>query len=98
MKTIPAVVAMLALTFTGLVAQKQTAPRRQKKSQILFDFRIDRTTAPSKIPSATQRTVLSKVFRKYLADEAKCNPDFDASGGSDPLEAARNAGQIVPSI
>jgi hypothetical protein len=38
------------------------------------------------------------MFRKYLNDEAKCNPQFDASGSKDPLQAARNAGQIVPAI
>jgi hypothetical protein len=42
--------------------------------------------------------VLSKAFRKYLTDESKCNAQFDASGDTDPLRAAREAGQIVPSI
>jgi hypothetical protein len=42
--------------------------------------------------------VIAKVFRRYLTDESKCNPDFDASGATDALKAARNAGQIVPSI
>jgi hypothetical protein len=42
--------------------------------------------------------VLSKIFRRYLSDESKCNPQFDASGSADPLKAARNAGQMVPSI
>jgi hypothetical protein len=42
--------------------------------------------------------VLSKVFRKYLTDDSKCNREFDARSGKDPLKAARDAGQIVPSI
>lgn len=98
MKTIPFMLLMLALTFTPLVAQKRTTPVPQNPKQVLFDFRVARTSSPPKIPLATRRKLLSKVFRKYLTDESKCNPDFGASGGSDPLEAARDAGQIVPSI
>lgn len=89
---------MLALTCTGLVAQKRTFPALQKAKQIVFDFRVERTSATPKIPLATQRTVLSKVFRKYLTDESKCNSQFDASSSTDPLKAARNAGQMVPAI
>jgi hypothetical protein len=51
-----------------------------------------------RIPRETQKNVLSKVFRKYLTDENKCNPNFEARNATDPLLAARNAGQIVPSI
>jgi hypothetical protein len=98
MKTTPFILLMLALTCTGLVAQKQTTPVQQKLKQILFDFRVERTSAPTKIPLGTQRTVLSKVFRKYLTDEAKCNPQFDGSRGTDRLKAARIAGQMVPAI
>jgi len=96
MKTIAFVLLMLAHTGTGLIAQKQTTLPTPKP--ILFDFRGDRTSAPLKIPLATQRIVLSKIFRKYLTDESKCNPQFDASGSTDTLKAARNAGQIVPAI
>jgi hypothetical protein len=98
MKAIPLILPILALTVSGLVAQKQATPTLPKQRQMLFDFRIARTSAPPKIPLGTQRTVLSKIFRKYLTNESKCNPDLDASGGADPLEAARKAGQIVPSI
>ena len=98
MKTILFILLMFALTSAGLVAQKQITPALQKKAQILFDFRVERTSAPPQIPSATQRAVLSRVFRKYLIDEGQCNPKFDASSSSDPLKAARNAGQIVPAI
>jgi hypothetical protein len=98
MKTIPFILLMLALTCTGLLAQKRTFPALQKPKEILFDFRVNRTSAPPKIPLATQRSVLSKVFRKYLTDEGQCNPKFDASSSTDPLKAARNAGQIVPAI
>jgi hypothetical protein len=45
----------------------------------------------------TQRAVLSKVFRKYLTDDSKCNSGFDLNS-NDYLKAARNAGQIAPSI
>ena len=70
----------------------------KKPSQILFDFRVNQTSNPSKIPLATQRHVLGRVFRKYLSDEKKCNPPLETGSDSDPLKAARNAGQIVPSI
>lgn len=91
MKTILFLLMIVSLT----VAQK---PALQKGRQLLFDFRVDRATSPPKISLATRRTVLSKVFRKYLTDPGKCNPQFDASDGADPLAAARKAGQIVPSI
>lgn len=91
MKTILLLLAMAPLTMAQL-------PALQKERQVLLDFRIDRNTPADKISAATQRTVLSKVFRKYLNDERKCNSQFDASGSSDVLSAARQAGQIVPSI
>ncbi len=94
MKAIHLILPMLALTITGLVAQK---PAKQPR-QIVVDFRVERRSTPLKIPIATQRKVLSKVFRKYLTEESKCNPQFDASSDIDTLKAARNAGQIVPSI
>lgn len=98
MKTTPFFLVLIALTCTTLVAQKETMPTLQPGRQTLLDFRVVRNSPPPKIPLGTQRTVLSKVFRKYLADESKCNPDFDMGGGADPLAAARRAGQIVPSI
>jgi hypothetical protein len=98
MKSILLILLLLGLIVTGLVAQKRIFPTPQKPKQVLFDFRVERTGAPPKIPFATQKTMLSKVFPKYLTDEAQCNPEFDASSSNDRLEAARNAGQIVPSI
>lgn len=98
MKTIPLILFMLAFACTELVAQKQAIPPPKKPQQILFDFRVERSIAPPKIPTGTERNILSKVFRKYLTDEAKCNSEFDASRDTDHLRAARNAGQIVPSI
>ena len=87
---------ILLFAFASLaVAQK---PAMQKDRQMLFDFRTNDDSAPSKISPATERMVLSKVFRKYLPDANRCNSQFDASDGSDPLAAARKAGQIVPSI
>lgn len=91
MKTILLLLAMASLTMAQL-------PALQKDRQVLLDFRLVRNTADGKISVATQRTVLSKVFRKYLTDERRCNSQFDASGSSDVLAAARQAGQIVPSI
>src|SRR5215213_9591999 len=91
MKIIPFLLLIVSLA----VAQK---PTLQKDRQVLFDFRVDRNAAASKISAATEKSVLSKVFRKYLTDTNQCNADFDMSDGADPLAAARKAGQIVPSI
>ncbi|MCM3901883.1 MAG: hypothetical protein ND866_09275 [Pyrinomonadaceae bacterium] len=98
MKTISLILLIFALTVPGFVGQKQTTQPLKKPKQILFDFRVEQTSAPLRLPAATQKNVLSKVFRKYLTDEGKCNPEFDASSDTDYLKAARNAGQIVPSI
>lgn len=98
MKTIPLILFILAFTSSEIVAQMQTPSQAKTQKRILFDFRVQRTSAPAKISSATVRNVLSKVFRKYLNDESQCNPEFNASSDTDPLKAARNAGQIVPSI
>lgn len=85
---------ILALIVTALPHQQQL----QKLKQTLVDFRQDRTTPSPKISAATERSVLSKVFRQYLTDSNKCDQQFDASSNNDPLKAARNAGQIVPTI
>lgn len=69
----------------------------QKGRQVLFDFRNDHVSSPLKITPATQRMVLSKVFRKYLTDGNKCGHPTESSG-DDYLAAARRSGQIVPSI
>jgi len=92
MKTFP-LILLIALTSVGLMAQRP-APRKQT----LADFRLNETNTSPKIPAVTQRNVLSKVFRRYLTDEARCNRNFDAGNSTDPLRAARNAGQIVPVI
>src|SRR5687767_4838164 len=88
-------VCFLLVVVSLAVAQK---PTLQKDRQVLFDFRVDRTIPEPTISKATERNVLSKVFRKYLTDSSRCNPQFDASNGSDPLAAARKAGEIAPSI
>ncbi len=89
MKTIIFCLALISLA----VAQK---PALQKDRQVLFDFRGNDETTPAKIAPATQRMVLSKVFRRYLTDANKCN--FPADVAQDYLAAARKAGQIVPVI
>lgn len=95
MKTIPLIILIFGLVLPETFSQSPSA--RQKK-QVLFDFRVTRASAPPKIPPGTQSTVLSKVFKKYLTDEDKCNGEFVASSDTDPLKAARSAGQIVPSL
>src|SRR5688500_16655901 len=97
MKTLPLFLVLFVLSSAVLLGQKQQQPVIQKERQVLFDFRQDRTSKSAPITSATQRLVLSKVFRKYLTDENKCRQDF-AGGGSDYLAAARKAGQIAPAI
>jgi hypothetical protein len=103
MKTIPFLLLILVLAFAGFgtherITAQQTAATARPAKQILVDFRADRRSVPPKISAATERRVLSKVFRKYLTDENRCNPELDTSSGADPLAAARRAGQIVPSI
>ena len=89
MKTIIFLLALISLA----AGQK---PMMQKDRQVLFDFRVDDESTPVKIAPATQKMVLTKVFRKYLTDANKCN--FPADAGDDYLAAARKAGQMVPSI
>jgi hypothetical protein len=92
MKTI-----FLLLAFFSYAAAQN--PTMQKDRQVLLDFRIDRKISDVRIPAATQRNVLSKVFRnRYLTDSNRCTSGFDTSKGTDPLAEARKAGQIVPSI
>jgi len=97
MKTLPLFLLLLLLSPSVLFAQQPRTPSMQKGRQVLADFREDRGGKPPRIPAATQRLVLSKVFRKYLTDESKCSQDF-AAGGDSYLESARKAGQIVPLI
>ncbi len=89
MKTL--LILLLGLTTIG-------AQQLKKEKQTLVDFRTSDVQPTPRITKATECAVLSKVFRKYLTDAEKCNQDFDTSSASDPLTAARNAGQIVPSI
>lgn len=96
MKTVPLLLVLILSSAVSL-AQRPQQPAMQKDRQVLFDFRSDRTGKLPKIPVATQRMVLSKVFRRYLTDDSKCRNDFQPSG-TDYLASARNAGQIVPSI
>ena len=91
---------MKAILFVLVVASLAFAqkPVPKKSRQVLLDFRVNRNVATATIPAATQRYVLSKVFRRYLTDQNRCNAQLGASGDADPLAAARKAGQIVPSI
>ena len=91
MKTI----LILLVVVSPALAQK---PLLQKDRQVLFDFRKDTNNPAPKISAATERMVLSKMFRKYLRDQNQCNQQFDTSNNSDYLAAARRAGEIVPSI
>ena len=98
MKTLPLFLVLFLLSSVVLLGQKQPQTAMQKGRQVLFDFRQDRGGDKSpRITDATQRVVLSKVFRRYLTDGNKCRQDF-AGGGEDYLAAARKAGQIVPMV
>jgi len=92
MKTIIFLLAFISLA--AVHAQKPAT--MQKDRQVLFDFRVNDESTPAKIAPATQRMVLSKVFRKYLTDANRCKSEGEL--GEDYLGAARKAGQIVPSI
>ena len=76
-----------------LLPQKASNPK-----QVLFDFRTQSAPNPPKITPTVQKSVLAKVFRKYLSDDGKCNPNFSPNGTDDFLKAARDAGQVAPSI
>ena len=91
MKTI----LILLVMVPPVVAQK---PLLQKGRQVLLDFKNERNYTAPKISAATERMVLSRLFRRYLKDPNQCNQQFDASNNSDYLAAARKAGEIVPSI
>jgi hypothetical protein len=96
MKTVPLLLMLLLLTSAALLGQQQP-PAMQKGKQVLFDFRQERTGKAPRITAATQRMVLSKVFRRYLADSNKCSQDLPTAG-DDYLGAARKAGQIAPLV
>lgn len=91
MKTIILCFALISLA----IGQK---PGAQKNPQVLVDFRVTDNSVPMKYAPLIQRAVLPKVFKKYLTDANRCKSQFDAGGASDYLAAARQAGQIVPSI
>ena len=97
MKTIILCLALISIAVAQKPAlQKAQQPALQKDRQVLFDFRVEDESTPAKIAPATQRMVLSKVFRKYLTDANRCN--FQGELADDYLAAARKAGQMVPSI
>jgi hypothetical protein len=96
MKAIPLLLVVLVVSAVSL-AQRPQQPAMQKDRQVLFDFRNERTGKSPRISVATQRMVLSKIFRRYLTDDNKCSQDFQPSR-DDYLGSARKAGQIVPSI
>jgi hypothetical protein len=87
------ILSVLTLALGNSIAQQPTAPKH-----ILFDFRVNPVVAPPKISRAAEKFVLSKVFKKYLTDENKCNRNFAGNRSDDYLKAARIAGQIVPSL
>jgi hypothetical protein len=91
MKTVIFCLALISLA----VGQK---PAVQKNPQVLFDFRVEHKSVPSKVAPIIERAVLPKVFRKYLTDANRCNSQFNPGDTTDYLAAARTAGQIVPSI
>jgi hypothetical protein len=105
MKTIPLLLSIIVLSGASVFAQftpkpprqQQPAPVMQKGRQVLVDFRQNRAGRSAKISNATQRLVLSKMFRRYLTDQSRCNGDF-ARDETDYLAAARRSGQIVPLV
>jgi hypothetical protein len=98
MKPTAFTILLFTLTCTTLLARKEPTSSLQKGKQIFFDFRLEQPYDSGQVPAKTQRTVFSKVFKKYLTDSLRCNANFDSRNGTDPLKAARDAGQIVPAI
>ena len=84
---------LILLAFSTAAPQRPSTPK-----QVLVDFRQPQEINSPKVTRATEKFVLSKVFRKYLADANKCNPNFAGNRADDYLKAARNAGQIAPAI
>lgn len=97
MKTLPLLLLLLTLSSPESPGQQPRQLSVQKGRQVLVDFRKVKAGRSPKITPATERMVLSKVFRKYLTDDKQCNENF-APSGDDYLASARKAGQIVPSI
>jgi hypothetical protein len=97
MKTIRLMILLQVLAITGLVPLKPSLAQQNRPGKILHDFRVQQKSNSAPLSQAAQQSVLSKVFRKYLTDENECNRQF-VSSDSDTLRAARNAGQIVPTI
>jgi hypothetical protein len=87
---------LFLLMFVSLTVAQKPAPPKDRL--VLFDFRNERTETSGKVPPATTRNVLSKVFRKYLTDQGQCSSSFNAGNAEDYLGVARKAGQLVPSI
>ena len=88
-------VLLILLLLTASTSIAQTPATGTKR--LLFDFRTGKRNSPPKIGPGLQKTLLTKIFRRYLTDDSKCKSDFEPSG-NDYLSAARNAGQFVPSI
>ena len=82
------ILLLLLLAVTPFLAQRQRT--------VLYDFRKEPTSPPQNISPATERDVLTKVFRRYHTDAKRCKDNLD--GGEDFLTAARKTGQIVPDI
>ena len=97
MKTLPPLLVLLVICSAVSFAQQPPQPVMQRGRQVLHDFRKENTRRPSPIPAATNRMVLSKVFRRYLTDSNKCSDNFQPSGDN-YLESARRAGQFAPSV
>jgi hypothetical protein len=91
-------ILLLLLASSGTRAQIEPGRDQPKTNNVLFDFRVDPKVNQLKIPPATSRAVLTKVFGRYLTDDSRCNADFAADAGDDYLTAARKSGQIVPTI
>ena len=98
MKIISFLVVIAVIVASGSMAVAQQQPALKKDRQVLFDFRIDRKYSEPAIPATTRRSVLSKLFRRYLPDANRCSANFNAGNSTDYLAAARKAGEIVPSI
>ena len=93
MKTI-ATLFILVLT-KPLAAHTNGSPQRRQESRSQYfwisELRASEYVSAATIPTVTQRSVLSKVFRNYLTMKLSAT-DLDTGNNSEPLSAARNSG------
>jgi hypothetical protein len=94
---IPLLIALILSSPSLGQSQTKDWPIAPPLGSTFFDFRTETNTRAPRIPLKTRRRVLAEVFPKYLADARDCSQEIN-SETDDYLSAARQSGQIVPSV